>query len=144
LEIGCGGGTYVRSLGRDLAESLGTAAVMSALVRTSIGRFRLEEAIGPNELTNDHWPTYLQPPLRAVELLPQWHLSAEQTTRIRNGLTIELKGEGGSRKADNAIFAAPSDCEEIAALDPTGELIGVLGPMADGVWRAVRNLPTGE
>ena len=31
LEIDCGGGTYVRSLGRDLAESLGTAAVMSAL-----------------------------------------------------------------------------------------------------------------
>ena len=34
LDVACGGGTYIRSLGRDLAESLGTAAVMSALVRT--------------------------------------------------------------------------------------------------------------
>ena len=29
LDIRCGSGTYVRSLGRDLAESIGTAAVMS-------------------------------------------------------------------------------------------------------------------
>ena len=34
LNVECGGGTYIRSLGRDLAESLGTAAVMSALTRT--------------------------------------------------------------------------------------------------------------
>ena len=34
MEVECGSGTYIRSLGRDLAESLGTAAVMSALVRT--------------------------------------------------------------------------------------------------------------
>ncbi len=33
LEIECSGGTYIRSLGRDLAETLGTSAVMSALVR---------------------------------------------------------------------------------------------------------------
>ena len=39
LDIECGGGTYVRSLGRDLAESLGTAAVMSALVRRPSGVF---------------------------------------------------------------------------------------------------------
>ena len=39
LAIECGSGTYVRSLGRDLAASLGTAAVMSALVRTAIGAF---------------------------------------------------------------------------------------------------------
>ena len=33
LDFGCGSGTYVLSLGRDLAASLGTAAVMSGLVR---------------------------------------------------------------------------------------------------------------
>src|SRR6185295_5166076 len=34
VNIECSGGTYVRSLGRDLAESLGTGALMSALQRT--------------------------------------------------------------------------------------------------------------
>ena len=47
LDVECGSGTYIRSLGRDLAESLGTAAVMSALVRTAIGGFRVEEAVDP-------------------------------------------------------------------------------------------------
>ena len=45
LHIECGGGTYVRSLGRDLAEALATAAVMSA----SFGR---QSALG-------RWPTQL-------------------------------------------------------------------------------------
>ncbi len=50
LEVDCGSGTYIRSLGRDLAESLGTAAVMSGLVRTAIGKFDLEEAQDPGKL----------------------------------------------------------------------------------------------
>jgi tRNA pseudouridine55 synthase len=44
LDIRCGSGTYIRSIGRDLAEQLGTAAVMSALERTEIGRFRATDA----------------------------------------------------------------------------------------------------
>ena len=94
LEIECGGGTYVRSLGRDLAEALGTAAVMSALVRTAIGRFLVHEAVDLGELTGDRWLTLLQSPLQAVELLARHvQLSAIEATRIRNGLTIVLEGE---------------------------------------------------
>ncbi|TSC64403.1 MAG: tRNA pseudouridine55 synthase [Parcubacteria group bacterium Gr01-1014_106] len=37
-------GTYVRSLARDLGEKLGTGAYLSALRRTTIGSFRVEEA----------------------------------------------------------------------------------------------------
>src|SRR5207253_10334745 len=43
LDVCCSSGTYIRSLGRDLAESVGSGAVMSALVRTAIGNFRVEE-----------------------------------------------------------------------------------------------------
>ena len=143
LEIECGGGTYVRSLGRDLAESLGTAAVMSALVRQSIGSFRLEDAVSPDALTNDNWPAYLHPPLRAVERLPHWQLSADQATRIRNGLTIERTGQGETPDKENATFSAPADCEEVAAVDSAGQLVGVVCPTVDGRWRTVRNLPTG-
>ena len=50
LEIECSSGTYVRSLGRDLAEQLGTGAVMSALVRTAIGSFRVEDSIDVSEV----------------------------------------------------------------------------------------------
>ena len=40
LDIDCGSGTYVRSIGRDLGQVLGCGAVMSALVRTRVGPYR--------------------------------------------------------------------------------------------------------
>ncbi len=44
IDVRCGSGTYLRSLGRDLAERLGTAAVMSVLERTEIGKFHVEDS----------------------------------------------------------------------------------------------------
>ena len=45
IKIRCGGGTYIRSLARDIAAALGTKAVMSALRRTQSGIFTLGTAI---------------------------------------------------------------------------------------------------
>jgi tRNA pseudouridine55 synthase len=132
MEVECGSGTYIRALGRDLAESLGTAAVMSALVRSAIGGFRVEEAVDPRQLSGDNWLGWLQPPLRALQQLPRVQLSTEQVRRIRNGLTIETKGEGGRGKGENV---------EVAALDPAGELVGILTDGAPGQLRVLRNMP---
>jgi tRNA pseudouridine55 synthase len=137
LEIDCGGGTYIRSLGRDLAEALGTGAVMSALVRTSIGGFHVAEAIDPSQLTSDNWHGFLQPPLRAVEYLPRVQLSADDTVRLRNGMTVAAGGEEESA-------AVSPECKECAALDPAGQLVGVVALDAAGRWRTVRNLPSGD
>ncbi|MBR2623454.1 MAG: tRNA pseudouridine(55) synthase TruB [Clostridia bacterium] len=45
IKIRCGGGTYIRSLARDIAAALGTKAVMSALRRTQSGIFTLQNAV---------------------------------------------------------------------------------------------------
>ena len=71
LEIECSSGTYVRALGRDLAAALGTTAVMSALVRTAIGKFRLEDAVPASHLTTETVAQHLQSPLAAVADLPR-------------------------------------------------------------------------
>jgi tRNA pseudouridine55 synthase len=128
LAIECGSGTYVRSLGRDLAESLGTAAVMSALVRESIGSFRVEEAIDPGELTRQNWPEHLLPPLRAVDALPRLTLSADEVARIRNGRTISRQ-------------ALPGGAEEIAAVEAGGRLVAILSRRGPGLLGPLRNLP---
>ena len=44
LEIKCSKGTYIRALARDIAESLGTVAHLSALRRTQVGPFSLSDA----------------------------------------------------------------------------------------------------
>jgi tRNA pseudouridine55 synthase len=134
LDVTCGSGTYIRSLGRDLAESLGTSAVMSALVRTSIGGFVLADAVDPRELNSESWRQFLQPPLRAIEYLPHVQLSAEEVNRIRTGLSIEWEGEKWDEIAGE---------REIVALDPAGDFVGILTPGLAGRLRTLRNMPTG-
>jgi tRNA pseudouridine55 synthase len=41
----CSKGTYIRSIARDFGNALGTGAYLSALCRTRIGPFRLEDAV---------------------------------------------------------------------------------------------------
>ncbi len=45
LRIKCGKGTYIRSLGRDLGKALNTGGHLTALRRTAVGRFTLDEAV---------------------------------------------------------------------------------------------------
>jgi tRNA pseudouridine55 synthase len=44
VRVCCGKGTYIRSLAHDLGKHLGCGAYLSALTRTSTGRFRLEQS----------------------------------------------------------------------------------------------------
>ena len=113
LSIRCGSGTYVRSLGRDLAASLGTAAVMSALTRTAIGGFALAEALAPAELSADSWAGRLLPPLRAVEELPLVTLTDADCLRLWQGQRPDCKGTSW-----------PADVE-LAAVDPHGRLAAI-------------------
>ena len=53
FKIRCGGGTYIRSIARDLAAALGTKAVMSGLRRTQSGIFTLQNAIPFDVLEKD-------------------------------------------------------------------------------------------
>lgn len=46
LEIRCrvSSGTYIRALGEDIGEALGVGAYLTALRRTEVGEYRVEEA----------------------------------------------------------------------------------------------------
>jgi tRNA pseudouridine55 synthase len=125
LEIECGGGTYVRSLGRDLAESLGTAAVMSALVRTAIGPWTIDTAIDPRTLAATDWRAHLDPLGKALSALPTRELTAAEVTRVRQGLFI-------------SVAAAPQS-REIAAVDRLGRIVAILVPRSPEQWGATKN-----
>ena len=49
LELCCSSGTYVRSIARDLAHAVGTVAHLTTLERVSVGPFRLDEAVEPEQ-----------------------------------------------------------------------------------------------
>ena len=83
LDVECSSGTYVRSLGRDLAERAGSAAVMSALVRTAIGPFTLAEAADPEAITRENLVTLVRDPILAVRgLMEEVVLSDRDVERV--------------------------------------------------------------
>jgi tRNA pseudouridine55 synthase len=50
LDIACSKGTYIRSIARDLGETVGTGAHLAALVRTRSGPFTLNDAMSLDQL----------------------------------------------------------------------------------------------
>lgn len=45
LRVACGSGTYIRSLANDLGESLRCGGYLSALIRTKVGEWKLDDAV---------------------------------------------------------------------------------------------------
>ena len=45
IRVVCSGGTYIRSLARDISEALGTCGHLSGLRRTATGTYRVEDAV---------------------------------------------------------------------------------------------------
>jgi tRNA pseudouridine55 synthase len=109
VEVECGSGTYVRSIGRDVGEVLGCGAVMSALVRTRIGPFGLADAVAADELTAETLNDRLLPASLATVDLPQYAATEAECVRLRNGLTL--------RGLTTATFA---DDDQVAVHSPSG------------------------
>jgi tRNA pseudouridine55 synthase len=127
LQIACSSGTYVRSLGRDLAVTLGTGAVMSALERTAIGSLRLENAIALSEVSAENVTGFLLAPRHAVSELPAVELTSDEIRRIGNGMSIDDRWH--IRRS------------EVAAFGKSGRLVAILAPRGPKRLRPTRNFP---
>jgi tRNA pseudouridine55 synthase len=125
LELQCSSGTYVRSLGRDLAESLGSAAVMSKLKRTAIGKFRAEDAVDVTTLSRENLAQHLIPPSAAVNHLPVVQLNQAEVQTVFRGLFLALPA--AADELPDAEFAAFDDCGNLAAI-LRRRRDGLLGP----------------
>jgi len=95
LRVRCSKGTYVRTLGEDIGEALGTCAHLAALRRIASGRWRVEDAVSLDALSS---PARTEHLMTLSALLAEWpraELDAAQETRFRNGQSLEsFPGEG--------------------------------------------------
>lgn len=135
--IVCGSGTYIRSLGIDLAAHCGTAAVMTSLVRTAIGPFGHEDACPVEQLREGDLRGWLQPPQRGLPNLPQVTLDEAATRRIQQGQIIALP------EAPEPGSDATGTETHLAAIDREGRLIALLVARQGG-WRARRCFPRSD
>jgi tRNA pseudouridine55 synthase len=89
FRVRCGGGTYIRSLCHDLAKKCGSAGHMTALTRTAVGPFRIEQSVTVDVLRNltekKAGCLPLVPLAEALSHLPAMRLSGEEAVDVRQG-----------------------------------------------------------
>ncbi len=125
-------GYYVRSLGRDLAASLGTVGHLSALRRTKSGPFSEDEA--------HPLPLSEQTPLMSIE---------EAALRCLNVVHITEQGaidvqQGRRLSPDHVIETSTGDftSDEHYAAFFRGKMLALLSPLPSGEYKVRRGLST--
>ena len=116
VEVDCSSGTYIRALARDVGAALGVGGHLTALRRTRVGRFGLDEARTLDTLAEDPALSYT---LDEACLLafPRRQLTADEAESARHGRALEPAGIDG-------VYAASA---------PDGHVISLL---RDEVTRA--------
>lgn len=120
LDIECGSGTYIRSIGRDLGERLGCGAVMSALSRTRIGPFERSQAIPLDQLKAETLADRLLPCSMAAAHLPAYVCDAEDVSKLKHGLGLVPRESSWLRTSD-------PHPESFALVDAEGTLLAIGG-----------------
>lgn len=123
-------GTYLRSLARDLGAALGCGGHLAALVRTRVGGFRAEEAVGLDRLRElaaaGRAAEVLLTPASALPDLPLLTARDEPTRRrVREGRRVPL----AEFTAAGAQAAAGGRC---LVLDARGRLVALGEVVAAG------------
>jgi tRNA pseudouridine55 synthase len=124
--VDCSSGTYIRALARDLGAALGVGGHLTALRRTRVGPFGIEDAVGPEAIATE---PLLSAAEVAVRVLGGIQVTDAEASALRHGQ--RLTGAGGRFTGEHA-----------AAIDPAGDLIGIVGRRGDDL-KSVMNLPTG-
>ncbi|MDJ1113075.1 tRNA pseudouridine(55) synthase TruB [Microbacterium dauci] len=121
--VDCTSGTYIRALARDLGAGLGVGGHLTALRRTRIGTFDVVDAVV--EIAPD---AALQRPADvAASVLGAFPVTADEARDLRHGKRLL----GAASRLHG---------ETPAAIDPDGELVGVVGRRGDDV-KSVMNMP---
>ncbi len=124
--VDCSSGTYIRALARDLGAALGVGGHLTALRRTRIGPFAVEDAV--SEI--DGAAPLLRDADVAARVLGSLGVTADEARDLRHGK--RLTGEG-ARVGD----ATP------AAIDPDGRLVGIVQRRGDDI-KSIMNMAEEE
>lgn len=112
LNVVSSAGTYIRSLAHDLGEVLGCGGHITALRRTAVADFSVDQAIPLADLAKDNWTQQLQPSDTAVQHLARLDLAEQDAQRVRFGQRLP-------RQEDHP------DASLVRLYEPGGQFIGI-------------------
>ena len=100
LRVRCSKGTYIRTLCKDIGETLGCGGCMESLRRIAAGEYTIAEAIPLDRLLQAENPgEYLRPVDTMFRNYPTVKLTPNQEKRCRCGNSFSVKLPGGIYRA---------------------------------------------
>lgn len=100
MTVTSAGGTYVRSIARDLGEMLGTGGHLAQLARTESGGFKQSEATTLEALGPEH----VLPLENALRHFPRIDIAAAQAVRLGNGAVVRAEVPVQSLISEEPLF----------------------------------------
>ena len=129
VRVVCSSGTYIRSLARDLGSALGVGGHLTALCRTRVGAFRVEDA---HPIESVDVASALVPAAEAATtLFERFDLTEQQAIDLTHGKRIHV----ADRENGGGV--------PLAAIAPTGHLVGLI-EFRGKEARTLVNFPTDE
>lgn len=121
IAVSCSKGTYIRTLAMDIGRALGCGASLTALRRTAVGPFRLEEAwtLEAVERDPDQARAAMHPPEVLVAGLPRIEPAADDAARFSQGQPIPFAG-GAPVPGEAAVFGPEGRFLGVARVEPDG------------------------
>jgi len=112
LSIECGSGTYIRAIGRDLAEKLNSKVTMTSLVRTKVDKFSIENCQDIHEINRDNVFDRILPIQEFIDY-PTLKVDAETHNKLLNGQKLQInKNDGVYQLKDDADTLALVEIHE--------------------------------
>jgi tRNA pseudouridine55 synthase len=111
VEVDCSSGTYVRALARDLGAALGVGGHLTALRRTCVGRFGLDQARSLDDLA-ERPRLNLTLDEACLLMYPRRELSADEAWAASNGRSLSpagIEGVYAASDADGRVIALLRD-----------------------------------
>lgn len=100
LKIKCGSGTYIRSIGRDIALKLNSLATMTCLERVSVGNFDVSKCEDVEDVSKENFEQKIQL-IDSVLNYPKLNISSKDTTKLLNGQILEINEKNGIYKLND-------------------------------------------
>lgn len=115
VSVSCSSGTYIRSIARDLGTGLGVGGHLSALRRTAVGPFALDQARTLDQLADEF--ALIDIAAAARTSFPAYELDDVQSALVRVGRKLPL-----DLPADGPVAVFTPDNEFLALYERGGEL----------------------
>ncbi|MBI3255768.1 MAG: tRNA pseudouridine(55) synthase TruB [Candidatus Andersenbacteria bacterium] len=90
IRVTVSAGTYIRALARDIGKALKTGAYVSALRRTAIGKFTIQDSNKLSQITSENWPQLTHNPIELVGHLPQIKVDATNVAKLQQGREVQV------------------------------------------------------